>query len=222
MGLLLAGCHSGASSDSRFADLPGVTEAPAAAPTSTSDTGTPAAPVPAPTASGAQAAATAAQNAEMLKIGDTLNIVYSDLPLQVPPFDGPIKEDGSITLIYNKTFQAAGKTPGQLEKEIHEAYVPNIFKYMTVTVTHKDLTRFYYVGGEVKQPGREPYIGPTTLLRAIQTAGDFTDFAKKRKVQVTRGSNKVIYIDCIKARTHPDLDIDIYPGDKIHVPRRIF
>lgn len=231
MGVCLTGCHAAggsgsANSDPRFSDLPGVVGAPAQdndSSTGASSSGTPTVTPVATSATSGAAPANEYENAEALKVGDTLNVVYADLPITTPPFDGPIKEDGSITLMYNKTFQAAGKTPGQLEKEIHDAYVPNVFKYMTVTVTHKDLTRFYYVGGEVKAPGREPYIGPITLLRAIETAGDFTDFAAKKSVQVSRpGNSKVMTINCVKARTHPELDIMIYPGDKIHVKRRMF
>jgi len=235
MGLFLAGCHAGTSADPRFSDLPGVgdTPLPETGATAGASTATPktSASAPAPTASGSDAVATTPaveaavddyQKSELLKVGETIDIVYHDLPTMEPGFEAPIKDDGSITLLFNKKFQAAGKTPGQLEKEIHDAYVPNIYRYMTVTVTHKELTRFYYVGGEVRAPGREPYTGRITLLRAIETAGDFTDFAKKTKVQVARpGVSKVLLIDCIKARTDPKLDIEIYPGDKIHVLRRL-
>jgi len=216
MGLLLAGCHAGggSGSDPRFSELPGVT--PPAAPETASSTAAPA-PVAPPSTSGN------AENAELLKIGDALSIVFSDLPYIQPPFDGPIRDDGTITLMQNQTFQAAGKTPGELEREIRARYVPNYFINMTVTVNHKEMTRFYFVGGEVKAPGREPYIGPITLLRAIETAGDFTDFAKRTRVQLSRAgsTNKVITINCIKARQNPSLDVEIFPGDKIHVPRRV-
>jgi protein involved in polysaccharide export with SLBB domain len=219
MSVLLAGCHAG-SSDPRFSDLPGVTPAATSAVTTSGASSNSAALV----AAALPPTSASANDADKLKVGDALSIVFSDLPYLQPPFDGPIKEDGTITLMQNLTFNAAGKTPGQLEREIRGRYVPDYFLNMTVTVTQKEMTRFYYVGGEVKAPGREPYIGPITLLRAIETAGDFTDFAKRTKVQLTRSgsTNKVIIINCIKARADPSLDIEIHPGDKIHVPRRMF
>lgn len=227
--LVGAGCHAGgtAAKSSQFSDISpvGDEQSPPSVPTPTGNSEpTPVAvvpvttPLPSTTPPGSDY-----EKAQLLKVGDTLNIAYHDTPTLEPPFEGPIKEDGMVTLIFNKSFVAVGKTPGQLEREIHDAYVPNFFKYMTVTVTHKDLTRFYFVNGEVKMPGREPYTGPITLLRAIATAGDFTDFAKKTRVQVARpGLKKVIEVDCIKARSRPELDIEIFPEDKITVLRRMF
>ena len=82
-------------------------------------------------------------------------------------------------------------------------------------------TRFYYVGGEVKRPGAQPYLGKTTVTKAIQSAGDFTDFAKKTKVQVIRADGTTLRVNFNKAIDEPSLDPPIYPGDKLHVPRRI-
>ena len=62
-----------------------------------------------------------------------------------------------------------------------------------------------------------------TVLRAIDTGGGFTDFAAKKRVQLTRaGSKKVITVNCVRALTHPDLDLEVFPGDKIFVPKRWF
>ena len=80
----------------------------------------------------------------------------------------------------------------------------------------------FYVGGEVKNQGRISYIGPITVLKAIQSAGDFTDFAQRKRVKLTRLNGKTETINCIKAREDPRLDLPVFPGDTIHVPRRIF
>src|SRR6266404_5384053 len=66
---------------------------------------------------------------QILKVGALLTVTYADLPVGVMPFDGRIKEDGTITLLLNQTFTAAGKTERELEKEIRERYVPSFFKY---------------------------------------------------------------------------------------------
>jgi len=72
----------------------------------------------------------------------------------------------------------------------------------------------------VRNPGRQVYIGATTVLKAIQSAGDFDDFAAKTRVEVTRTDGTFIKVNCIKAAKDPKLDLPIYPGDKINVPMR--
>jgi polysaccharide export outer membrane protein len=106
-----------------------------------------------------------------------------------------------------------------LEREIRAAYVPKYFVNMTVTVFMQNA--FYFVDGEVKSPNRYPYAGKTTVLKAIASAGDFTDFAQKKKVRLTRTDGTSLIINCIKALSDPTLDVEVYPNDKIHVPRRI-
>jgi polysaccharide export outer membrane protein len=182
--------------------------------------GTPAGETPAPSIPAANPPAAGLDNPDLLRTGDNLSIFFSDLPAPQPPFEGPVKEDGTITLLQNQTFQAAGKTRGALEREIRERYVPRFFVTMTVTIKQQD--RFYFVGGEVKTPGRQIYLGKMTVIKAIQSAGDFTDFAKKRDVELTRVDGRRVIVDCIKAQRDPVLDLEVFPGDRIHVPRRLF
>jgi protein involved in polysaccharide export with SLBB domain len=86
----------------------------------------------------------------------------------------------------------------------------------------RQLEQFYFVGGQVKAPNRYPYAGPTTVTKAIQSAGDFTDFANKKKIKLTRPNGTSSIIDWFKAQEDPRLDLPVFPGDKIHVPQRIF
>src|SRR5438552_16782395 len=46
------------------------------------------------------------------------------------------------------------------------------------TFTTGQRERWYFVRGEVRSPNRYPFVGPTTVLKAISAAGDLTDFAK--------------------------------------------
>ncbi len=160
--------------------------------------------------------------ADFIRIGDTLTISFADVPIPLAAFEDKVREDGMIMLMQNKSFVVTNKTTAELEKEIRTVYVPDYFKNMTVNVVHGVQTRFYYVGGEVKSPGRQVYTGPITVTKAIQTAGDFTDFAKKTKVRLTRVDGRVQVVDCKKAILDARLDPDVYPGDKIHVPRRVW
>jgi polysaccharide biosynthesis/export protein VpsN len=160
--------------------------------------------------------------AEVLRVGDSLTITFTDTPVQIPPFEEKIREDGTITLTLNKMFTAAGKSRGDLEKEIRDCYVPRYYKYMTVSVKQQESTRWYYVDGEVKLPNRQIYNSRITVLKAIASAGGFTDFANKKKVKLTRVDGRTQIVNCVKALDKPNLDPELYPGDKVHVPRRVW
>jgi len=107
-----------------------------------------------------------------------------------------------------------------VEKEIRKRYVPDYFVRLTVTIKPQD--RLYFVDGEVKAPGRQIYIGPTTVLKAIASCGGFTDYAKKTKVKLIHADDRIQIINCVKALVEPRLDVEVFPGDKINVPRRYF
>lgn len=204
-GFALCGCSTGSGAD------PGLAEAAGSAP---------------PSGASVQADedhATGIRSTELLKIGDTLTIVYNDLPTLTPPFEGQIKADGTITLILNKTFQAAGQTRSELEKEIRDAYVPSYFKHMTVTIKVREETRLIYVGGQVRAPGRQAYVPGLTVVKAIQAAGDFTEWANRRSVRLTRAEGKrIIIINATKVINGSVPDIEIYPGDSIYVKKKLF
>jgi protein involved in polysaccharide export with SLBB domain len=154
--------------------------------------------------------------------GEQVKVEFTDLPVPVQPYEVTINDDGTVTLLLNQTFNLAGKTHGQVELEIRKRYVPDYYKYMTVTVNWPVQTRFYYVDGEVKLPNRQTYIERTTVLKAIASAGGFTDFAKKTKVNLIRRDGRKYIVNCKKAITHPELDLEVLPGDKIFVSRRVF
>lgn len=201
-GLLVSGCSS-TPQQKTFADVPGVTS-PASTP--------------------ASAAATNAAdviNPDLLFAGEPILVTFSDLPYTQPPIQDQIKTDGTITLLQNATFVAAGKTRRQLEDEVHNYYVPNIYKQMTVSIQVQQATRFYYVDGEVKQPARQVYIGPTTVLKAIASAGGLTDFSNRRNIKLIHSDGRIQTINYNKAISHPEQDLQVYPDDKVFVARRL-
>lgn len=156
-----------------------------------------------------------------LSVGDSVTITLTGLPIELPPYDKLIADDGSITLPDIGTVQAAGKKPRELESYIHDQYVPRFYTHISVTVkTTSD--RVYFVYGEVKAPGRLIYVGPTTVNRAITSAGDFTDFANRSKVYLTRTSGKRFKLDCDQIRNNEAPDPPVFPGDQIEVKRRNF
>ena len=158
---------------------------------------------------------------DSLEPGNQITITFSGLSTVPIPYSCRIREDGTISPPYLKEpIIAAGKTIGELERELEEEYVPAIYKTINVTIRTAD--RFFYVGGEVRQPSRQIFIGRITVTQAIQSAGDFTDFADQREVRVIRATGKVDIIDCKAALDDPTRDLPVYPGDNIVVGRRLF
>lgn len=157
---------------------------------------------------------------DKLRVGDTVRIEYSNLSAQpIQPFEEQIKDDGTINPPTIGSVQAAGKTTGELQKEVQQAYRKY---YVSMTVTVKAPERYYSVGGEVKTPNRQVYVGGTTVIKAIQSAGDLTEYANHKKVQLTRANGKTYIINYDKALRDPKLDLPVYPGDSVHVPQRLF
>ena len=158
---------------------------------------------------------------DSLEPGNQITITFSGLSTIPIPYGCRIREDGTISPPYLKhPVTAAGKTVGELERELEQAYVPDIYK--TINVTIKTADRFFYGGGEVRQPSRQIFIGRITVTQAIQSAGDFTDFADQREVRVIRANGKVDIVDCKAALDDPTKDLPVYPGDNIVVERRLF
>ncbi len=233
-GLCLTGCRSG-SAKQEFADLSSGSATTSIAgtnpiatitlPAATPTPEPPKTPVKTPVAKQAKVQSVPRNlgpEPEVLRVGDTLTVTFTDTPITISPFEQKIKEDETITLALNQTFKAAGKTPGELEKEIRARYVPDYYKYMTVTVRQQESTRWYYVGGEVRNPNRQIYNSRITLLKTIASAGGFTDFANKKKVKLTRVDGRTQIINALKALDNPALDPEVYPGDTVYVPRRLW
>lgn len=179
-----------------------------------SDTPTP------PIMTGSPATGYTAVEVPRFHIGDTVIVQLTGLPQDIPPHQEPIKEDGTITMPDIGHVQAVGKTAGELQNEIHDLYVPKLYRHLTVTVVPGD--RVYYVTGEVKAPGRQLYSGQMTVTKAITTAGDFTDFANHKKVWLIRANGQRIKVNCNEALRNPAKDPQVYPNDQIMVPRRLF
>ena len=153
-----------------------------------------------------------------LRTGEGLRITFSDVTPPLERFEGTIRQDGKITLMQYQEFVAAGKTPAELEKEIHDRYVTNFFQRLTATVQPMD--RYYFVTGEVNRQSQLLYTDNITLLGAIAAAGGPTVFAKLTKIQIIRTNGKTEKANYNTIKKHPETDPRIYPGDTIIVPRR--
>jgi protein involved in polysaccharide export with SLBB domain len=130
-----------------------------------------------------------------------------------------IHDDGTITLSLIGSVTVAGKTAGDIQKEIHDRYVPKLFPELTVTVGGD--ASYFYVLGDVAGPGQKEYPGQMTVVKAIAAAGGFTEFGKKTNVQLTHaGKTKTVNVE--KALRDDRYDAPVYAGDRIFVKRRIF
>jgi polysaccharide export outer membrane protein len=154
-----------------------------------------------------------------LRAGDMITVSFSDLPNPPAEIRTRIPADGMVPLHFSVRVRAAGRIISELEQAIREAYVPRYFKHLTAIVRSEE--RFFFVGGEVRSPGRFSVQANLTVLRAIDTAGGFTDFAKRRQIELRRENGDRIYIDEKKAREDSVLDLPVLANDHIIVNRRL-
>jgi polysaccharide export outer membrane protein len=163
---------------------------------------------------------TDSESSQVLNVGDRITIIYMDAPVSLPPSEQQIRDDGKISLHLNLEVMAAGKKPGDLEKEIRRLYIDGKY-YKQISISVQTQLRFFSVGGEVRSPGSTfPHPGQMTVLKAINAAGGFTEYANKSKVIVTRyADKKQVIVNCKKALKDPRLDLPVYPGDQVMVKR---
>lgn len=158
---------------------------------------------------------------DMLNVGDRVRVIFTDIPNPPVLPEMLIPENGELTLHLNHKFVFKGKPRDKLEQEIRDFYIDNGI-YRVINVTIEVPARPITVGGEVRIPNTYGHQGQLTILKAIDMAGGFTEFANRRTVTVIR-SGKTIKVNCKKALDNPEkYDIPIYPGDKIQVRRGIF
>jgi hypothetical protein len=70
-----------------------------------------------------------------IRIGGALWVIFTDIPVFADLLDPiVVKDDGTVTLLAGLVVKANGKTSEELEKVIHDYYVPKLFKQMTVNV----------------------------------------------------------------------------------------
>jgi protein involved in polysaccharide export with SLBB domain len=151
--------------------------------------------------------------------GDKILIDFADNPGIPNTWQQTVREDGTIGLPFNQVVKAAGKQKAELEQAIQNIYVPKILKRLTVNIRAEQ--RYFYVTGEVKAPGPKEHTGAITVMRAVAAAGDFTDFASKGNIDVFRANGEVVNVNGKEILNDPSRDVPVYPGDRVHVHRRI-
>jgi protein involved in polysaccharide export with SLBB domain len=77
------------------------------------------------------------------------------------------------------------------------------------------------VNGAVEAPGKLPFTTGMTVLKAIESAGGFTEGASQRRVRLIRADGRQLLVNCIEARREAQLDVPVFPNDRIIVPGRL-
>lgn len=154
-----------------------------------------------------------------LRTDDALVVHLRGIPNE-QTLDLAVDEHGKVNLTYLDPVQAEGLTSSELEQAIHDAYVPDFYKQLTVNILIP--SQSYYVRGEVRSPGRYPIVrGGITLLQAIATSGGFTDYANPKDVKILREGDAVEY-NVKDIEEDPTKDVSVIAGDYIVVPRSRF
>lgn len=152
-----------------------------------------------------------------LRVGDAVAISFRGIPR---PFEitEEVDENGYIKLQFIDRIRAVGLTSAELEDAIRDAYVPDYYRSMTVSVFVA--SQSYFVRGEVRRPGRFPLGGTgVTLLQAIATSGGYTEYANPRRVEILR-AGAIERHDLTRIERNPEEDIAVLAGDVVIVRRR--
>jgi SLBB domain len=80
--------------------------------------------------------------------------------------------------------------------------------------------QFVFMGGEVSVPQRYVYTNGLTLGTAIKMARGLTAQAAPTKVTLTRVGEKPMTLDVKAIEQGKAKDIELQPGDKVHVPKK--
>ena len=152
--------------------------------------------------------------------GDRILIDFADNPGIPSSWAQTVREDGTIGLPFNQIVRAEAKNKAQLEQAIHDIYVPKILKRITVNIRAE--SRYFFVKGEVKNPGQKEHTGLITVMTAITAAGDFSDYADKGDINIYRADGEKVKVNGKDIMKGNAKDVPVYPGDTVHVNRRFF
>ena len=129
-----------------------------------------------------------------------------------------VRPDGMITLPLGGDVHAAGLTPEDLGKTLHDKLSQFIDNPNVVVRVLTMGSRRYFVVGNVKGPGMFDLKADLTFLQAIAVSGGFSDFAARGKVRIIRASTPQVIVDYDAIVKGAAPDIRLEPNDTIVVP----
>lgn len=152
-----------------------------------------------------------------LKVGDGVVIALRGIPTP-EQIECLVDEWGTISLPLINEVEATGLSASDLAKKIRQTYIDNkIYKNISVNVLIP--TRYYFMQGEIRHPGRYQLVSAVRLSQAIASAAGFTEFANGEVIIKRDG---VVYKEVGNAKKldrNPQDDILLEPGDIIEVKR---
>ncbi len=155
-----------------------------------------------------------------LKVGDVVQVFLRGIPTP-EVVDSNIDEHGMISLPLINEVQAAGQSASELARSVRQIYLDRgLYKNISVTVAVP--TRFYFIQGEIRSPGRYQLVAATRLSQAIAGAAGYTEYASGQ-VLIRRGG-KVFKIirNARRLERSPEDDILLEPDDIIEVKRSLW
>jgi len=130
-----------------------------------------------------------------------------------------VRPDGKITLPLVGEVTAGGRTPAALRKEITERLSEFITRPEVLVQVQAVRSKKYYVIGKVNRTGAFPLVVPTTVLEALSAAGGFQPWAKKNKIVILRGNQRLRFnYDQVIQGKNLEQNIYLQNGDYIIVP----
>lgn len=137
----------------------------------------------------------------------------------------PVRPDGKITAPLIEDFQAIGKTPSQLAREIEKKlgeFVRNPTVSVMVTQFVGNTREQVRVLGQAARPTALPYTQNMTLLDVMISVGGITEFAAGNRAVLIRGAedNKQYSLRLKDLLQGGDVsaNADVLPGDVIMIP----
>lgn len=190
---------------------------PAPAPTPAAPPRPPAPPAAAPEEAPSPAPAGEIVSAYRLKAGDNVQVFLRGIP-NADAIQDIVDEEGMVSLPFINDVYAVGLTTSELEKKIRQTYLDqDIYRNITVNVVVP--TRFYYVQGEIRGPGKFQIVTATRVSQAIAGAGGYTEFASGRVVIKRNGVTYKTIRNARKLDRTPQDDILLEPDDVVEVLR---
>lgn len=138
-----------------------------------------------------------------------------------------ITPDGMVALPDVGSVPAQGLTLPELEAELNERYHEKIEGVFVNPVLTRRASRYVYVLGEVRSPGRYELLAPTTASQAIALAGSWNMGANLRQIVVLRRDDRWELMGCVinlndvlyRGKRCPRDDIWISDSDVVIVPK---
>jgi len=134
---------------------------------------------------------------------DSLNGVYD------------VDPSGNVTVPLAGTVRAAGRSKGELQRDITAKYKGEYLQDPKVVVEVVGFRPFYLMG-EIEKPGEYSYKSDLNILSAIAMAGGLT-YRASRSTVLIQHPGQAIWQEYALAPT-----VMVGPGDLVRVPERYF